>query len=150
MRCCCCYVCVWRAVHQLSSSRRYVTGRKRLQRTFDSCDGSPSGGGGGGPSEVSGELSAAPMRHVGTPLARAPPAVECRLKRRFSWLGSVTYFSVCRRRRRPGVRSPDHVMHFAKRCPPPPTVPPAPLPTAIGIRDTFESGAGLTEDSRRI
>lgn len=45
----------------------YVTGLNLLHRTWLSEGGSPEGGG-GGPSEVSGELSGAPIRHVGTPL----------------------------------------------------------------------------------
>lgn len=63
--------------------------------------------------------------------------VEWRLNLRFSWLGSVTYFSACLRRRRPGVRSPDQDMHLARRWPP---------VTATGMRDEVfvPSGAGLT------
>lgn len=63
------------------------------------------------------------------------PAVECLLNLRLSSLGSLTYFSPCRRLLNPGVKSPDHVIHFANRCP----------VTATGIRDNLlPSRAGLT------
>lgn len=54
-----------------SYGQGYVTGRRNLlHRALLSWGGSPSGGGGGGtdpPSDVSGELSGAPIRQVGTP-----------------------------------------------------------------------------------
>lgn len=65
----------------------------------------------------------------------SPPAVECLLNLKLSWLGSVTYFSVILRLRNPGVKSPDHDKHFARRCD---------ELTATGIRLALPlSGAGL-------
>lgn len=62
------------------------------------------------------------------------PLLECRLNLSLSWLGSVTYLSVCLRRLSPGVKSPDHDMHLANRWP----------LTATGIFDSRPSIAGLT------
>ena len=87
-------------------------------------------------SDTRGTSDTLSVQHMRFRFAKVPPVVECLLNLRFSWLRSVTYFSVCRRLLRPGVKSPDQDIHFAERCCP---------PTGTGILEILSpSSSGLT------